>query len=283
MSYIGTPPSNAFTSLLKQDFSTSATTGYTLDHAVNNANDIALFINFVRQEPTAGYAASGTTLTLTSATASSDDMYCVYLGQALQTVNPPNASVGSTQLSPIAITGQTAEATIADGDTILIHDASASALRKMTKANFVSGIGGTNTPAFNVSLNADQTLTNGAFTKILFDLEEFDTDNAFASNKFTVPSGQAGKYFLYSNIIVQGLADGKKMILRLYKNNSAVATNRTTLGTSDDTGVSMQFTLDLAAGDYIEVFCYQNDTGTENAAGSSSVMESSFGGFKIIT
>ena len=99
MSYIGTPPSNAFTSLLKQDFSTSATTGYTLDHAVNNANDIALFINFVRQEPTAGYAASGTTLTLTSATASSDDMYCVYLGQALQTVNPANASVGLSQLT----------------------------------------------------------------------------------------------------------------------------------------------------------------------------------------
>ena len=45
MAYIGTPPSNAFTSLLKQDFSTSATTGYTLDHAVNNANDIALFIS----------------------------------------------------------------------------------------------------------------------------------------------------------------------------------------------------------------------------------------------
>jgi hypothetical protein len=99
LSYIGTPPSNAFTSLLKQDFSTSATTGYTLDHAVNNANDIALFINFVRQEPTAAYAASGTTLTLTSATASSDDMYCVYLGQALQTVNPANASVGISQLS----------------------------------------------------------------------------------------------------------------------------------------------------------------------------------------
>ena len=99
MSYIGTPPSNAFTSLLKQDFSTSATTGYTLDHAVNNANDIALFINFVRQEPTAGYAASGTSLVLTSATASSDDMYCVYLGQALQTVNPANASVGISQLS----------------------------------------------------------------------------------------------------------------------------------------------------------------------------------------
>jgi hypothetical protein len=99
MSYIGTPPSNAFTSLLKQDFTTSVTTGYTLDHAVNNANDIALFINFVRQEPTAAYSASGTTLTLTSATASTDDMYCVYLGQALQTVNPPNNSVNEAQLN----------------------------------------------------------------------------------------------------------------------------------------------------------------------------------------
>ena len=124
MSYIGTPPSNAFTSLLKQDFSTSATTGYTLDHAVNNANDIALFINFVRQEPTAGYAASGTSLVLTSATASSDDMYCVYLGQALQTVNPPNASVGSSQVAASIITGQTALASEpADTDEFLVSDA----------------------------------------------------------------------------------------------------------------------------------------------------------------
>jgi hypothetical protein len=103
MSYIGTPPSNAFTSLLKQDFTTSVTTGYTLDHAVNNANDIALFINFVRQEPTAAYSASGVTLTLTSATCMQhDDMYCVYLGQALQTVNPPNSSVGTAQIADLA-------------------------------------------------------------------------------------------------------------------------------------------------------------------------------------
>jgi hypothetical protein len=49
-------------------FTTSATTSYTLDHPVSNQNEIALFINFVRQEPTAAYTASGTSLTLTSAT-----------------------------------------------------------------------------------------------------------------------------------------------------------------------------------------------------------------------
>ena len=50
-------------------------------------------------------------------------------------------SVAADSVS-VDINGTTAEATIADGDEILIHDVSAGALRKMTKANFVSGLGG---------------------------------------------------------------------------------------------------------------------------------------------
>jgi hypothetical protein len=132
-----------------------------LSHSVANENDIRLVVNNVVQEPGSGkaYTASGTTLTLSAAlTNGTDTMYCVFLGRALQTVNPPNASVGTAQLASEAvtnakvastvITGQTAETSIATDDTILIHDTSASALRKMTRANFVSGIGGTNTPAF---------------------------------------------------------------------------------------------------------------------------------------
>jgi hypothetical protein len=96
MPFIGNQPALSYTSFAKQDFTTSATTSYTLDNPVANANELALFINFVRQEPTTAYSASGTSLTLTSATSASDDMYCVYLGKAVQTVNPPNASVGDT-------------------------------------------------------------------------------------------------------------------------------------------------------------------------------------------
>jgi len=104
MPFIGNQPALSYTSFAKQDFSTSATTSYTLDNPVANANELALFINFVRQEPTTAYSASGTSLTLTSATASSDDMYCVYLGKAVQTVNPPNASVGTSQLVDGSVT-----------------------------------------------------------------------------------------------------------------------------------------------------------------------------------
>jgi len=147
MSYIGTPPSNAFTSLLKQDFSTSATTGYTLDHAVNNANDIALFINFVRQEPTAAYSASGTTLTLTSATASSDDMYCVYLGQALQTVNPPNASVGTSQLVDGAVTSAKLASGVG-GKVLQVVTATDSTQRTTTSTSYVTA---SNTLSVNIT------------------------------------------------------------------------------------------------------------------------------------
>ena len=104
MPFIGNQPALSFTSFAKQDFSTSATTSYTLDHKVANENEIALFINFVRQEPTTAYTASGNSLTLTSATASTDDMYCVYLGKAVQTVNPPSGSVGASQLASDAVT-----------------------------------------------------------------------------------------------------------------------------------------------------------------------------------
>jgi hypothetical protein len=99
MPFIGNQPALSYTSFAKQDFTTSATTSYTLDNPVANANELALFINFVRQEPTTAYSASGTSLTLTSATSASDDMYCVFLGKAVQTVNPPNGSVDSSKIN----------------------------------------------------------------------------------------------------------------------------------------------------------------------------------------
>jgi hypothetical protein len=104
MPFIGNQPALSYISFAKQDFTTSATTSYTLDNPVANENEIALFINFVRQEPTTAYTASGTSLTLTSATSASDDMYCVFLGKAVQTVNPPAGSVNTSQLADTSVT-----------------------------------------------------------------------------------------------------------------------------------------------------------------------------------
>ena len=101
MAYIGIQPAEKFTSFATQEFSTSATTSYTLDHAVANENEIALFVNNVRQQPGSGkaYTATGTALTLSAATASTDTMYCIFLGRALQTVVPATNSVTTSMLS----------------------------------------------------------------------------------------------------------------------------------------------------------------------------------------
>jgi len=124
--YIGNTPAEKYAAFDVQYFTTSATTSYTLDHAVANELDIRLVINNVIQEPGSGkaYTASGTTLTLSGATAGTDTMYCVYTGKASQTVNPSAGSVGADQLSANAITGQTAlGGTPADTDELLISDA----------------------------------------------------------------------------------------------------------------------------------------------------------------
>jgi len=45
-------------------------------------------------------------------------------------------------LDPTVITSQTAESSIAGDDVVLLYDTSASAFRKMTRTNFVAGLGG---------------------------------------------------------------------------------------------------------------------------------------------
>jgi hypothetical protein len=283
MAYIGNTPAEAFSSFQKQDFSTSATTSYTLDHPVSNQNEIALFINFVRQEPTAAYTASGTTLTLTSATSSSDDMYCVYLGKAVQTVNPPSGSVGSSQVASTIITGQTAETSIATDDTILIHDTSASALRKMTRANFVSGIGGANTPAFSAKSATQQSISNETFTDVDFGTEVFDTDNAFASHLFTVPSGKGGKYYLYAQAGRQ-VWDSDRFLTRIVRTPSGgvgdeIAVGESAINTSGYHTTETSCIFELTAGDVIKVQVWHNSGSTRNI---SSGVRTVFQGYKII-
>jgi hypothetical protein len=261
MPFIGNQPAEAFSSFQKQDFSTSATTSYTLDHPVANGNEIALFINFVRQEPTAAYTASGTSLTLTSATTSSDDMYCVYLGKAVQTVNPPNSSVGSSQVSADLITGQTAlGATPADTDELLISDAGT---LKRVDYSYLKSV---NTPAFSAYLSSAQTISDATTTKAQIDTTIVDTDSGFDTStnyRYTVPTGKGGKYLVSFGIgarstnndifVAEGFLykNGSQFALCSMNNNLASNAAHRSLGLS-----SGFFVMDLSAGDYLEVFAY---------------------------
>jgi len=125
LSYIGNQPAEKYTTFSVQHFTTSATDTYTLDHPVANENEIALFINNVRQQPGSSYAytADGTNLVLSSATTTSDTMYCVFIGKAVQTVTPGDNTITASMFNsntsfefPTQL--YVAEATLTDGATI---------------------------------------------------------------------------------------------------------------------------------------------------------------------
>ena len=291
MAYIGNIPAESYASFERQVFTiVNSQTAYTLTHAVTNENDIRLVVNNVVQEPGSGkaYTASNTTLTLSAALVNgTDEMYCVYLGRALQTVNPPNASVGNSQTAPTIITGQTAETSIATDDTILIHDTSASALRKMTRANFVSGIGGTNTPAFEAYLSSAQVIANTTVTKININTERFDTANAYDnSSNYRFTPQTAGKYFVYAHLNLQ--TNGKKIanaIPSIHKNGSNYTQSASNFANNTTStiaiGISNVITMN-GSSDYLEVHAYIEVYDGAEARITPELAGSYFGAYKII-
>jgi hypothetical protein len=93
MPYLGTTPSQVFVSVDYQDLTgvtgSPAKRGFTLDNSVSGPNEIEVFVNNVRQEPSVAYTVSGTTLTMTGDVETTDDFYVVYQGKAVGTVGHP--------------------------------------------------------------------------------------------------------------------------------------------------------------------------------------------------
>jgi hypothetical protein len=243
---------------------------------------------------------SGTTLTL----GDSADTITIPSGATLDASNAtltlPDGSVTAAKLDSTAvdntntnstvITGQTAETSIDGADLVLLYDDSASALRKMTRTNFVAGIGGTNTPAFGASLQAgDQTISDGVATKVIFSNEIVDTNSAYDATtnyRFTVPAGHDGIYLFSACFwLFDASANISEGGIQLYKNGSQLITINTG---PDMQRLGLNFTLidNASVGDYYEVYAYgdTSDSGTVNVAGSGSTSNyrSFFTGFKII-
>ena len=119
MPYIGNDLATQFQAFATQTITGDGSTGYTLDRAVANGKELLVYINNVKQEEGSGksYTATGTTITFSAAVASTDSCYLVYLGSAIQTINPPDASVGTTQLASGAVTGAKIASTISTNHT----------------------------------------------------------------------------------------------------------------------------------------------------------------------
>ncbi len=302
MAYLGNAPARSFISFERQVFTiVNSQTAYTLDHSVNNENDIRLVINNIVQEPGSGkaYTASGTTLTLSAALVNgTDEMYCVFLGRAVATNKPGAGSVGTTELAADAVTeakiaddavesehlndnvisGQTELAVApASTDELLISDAGT--LKRID----VSLVGGDNTPAFFAYLSANQTVAHNSTSRINCNTEVVDTDSAYdnSSNyRFTVPSGEGGKYFVFGGVRPNTSTDYEysEAYISVNGSNKLQTTGR---NIGRDSRI-LNGILDLSAGDYLELQYYQDSGGDITVSGNSTQHRSYFGAYKLI-
>ena len=145
----------------------------------------------------------------------------------------------------------------------------------------------TNTPAFSAKMSAAQSISNDTETKIAYDTEIVDTDSAYdhsTNYRFTVPSNEAGKYFIGASIRSGSVTDTKKITMTFRKNGSEVPQHFASTASSNGSEqytVAVHDVLDLSVGDYIEVFVL-HQSGSAVSFSSSSSIGSFFHGFKLI-
>ena len=174
MPYVGNPLANAFSSREKQDLTGQSGTSFTLTHSVSHANDLSVYINHVRQEPTTAYSVNGTTLTTTGSVASTDDFYIIYDELAVQSISHPtdqaltatsgtftSGLVGTTATFSGAVSGTTGTLSggLTSNGTVNISGATGTAQLQVNL---------TNTTTYNHSVKVlNPNLTQGQRNQIL--------------------------------------------------------------------------------------------------------------------
>ena len=158
-----------------------------------------------------------------------------------------------------------------------------------TLQNDGAAVGGTNTPAFEAYLSANQTISHDTVTKIQFNTEVYDTDNCYDnSTNYRFTPTTAGKYFVYGNII--GFANTSN----LNSNRAIIKKNGTIVkyafsdfrnNPAKTNSVMATTVVDMnGSSDYIELFALveYSSSATVQVLGES-YNYSAFGAYKILT
>ena len=101
-----------------------------------------------------------------------------------------------------------------------------------------------------------------------------------------MPSGQDGKYFIYSTLLVNAGASSQLEFARinLYKNGSIIRNAQTYYVSNPIRRTSIYLTTveDLSAGDYLQIYVYADDSSGNPDLYNDSTNPNYFGAFKII-
>ena len=242
--YLGIPASGVTTTAYRTVTDFTATAGQTSFSVPSyTIGYIDVYRNGVRLVSTDYTATTGTTVVLTNACTVGDAVVTesFYVSSVLNAIPATAGAVNSTYL--------------ADG--------------AVTQAKLGTGVAG-NGPAFSAYAGATTSVSNVTFTKVLFSVENFDTNNNFASSTFTPTV--AGYYQINANISFP-VTTGVR--IALYKNGSVYVINSAdgTSGVLDAQGHTAALIYCNGSTDYIEVYAYSNGNGTTTVSSSASATQ----------
>ena len=147
----------------------------------------------------------------------------------------------------------------------------------MTAAVTLAALG--NGPAFSAYPTSNQTVTNSTWTKINFGTEEYDTNNNFASSRFTPTV--AGYYEINARVVSSGYTTNET-ILSIYKNGSeSKRLGQIPNGTASSLCPMGSVLISMnGTTDYLEIYLIQTSGLTQTFLGSYSA-EAYFQGFLV--
>ncbi len=100
MGYLGNPVTQDFTSSTSvQSLTGDGSTAYSLSASVAVPEDIAVLRNGVRQKPTTDYSVQGSQITFTTALASSDSCFIIFLNSVVGTNVPGTDSITAPMMT----------------------------------------------------------------------------------------------------------------------------------------------------------------------------------------
>jgi len=100
MAYIGNILTKDFTSTTSvQTLTGDGSSAYSISTSVSNPEHIAVLRNGVRQKPTTDYTVSGSQITFTTALASSDSCFIIFLDSVVGTKTPGTGSITAPMMT----------------------------------------------------------------------------------------------------------------------------------------------------------------------------------------
>ena len=185
--------------------------------------------------------------------------------------------------SPSHSAGQSYTLTLPTGNVtagkfLKVDSVSGSGTTGNGQLSFADAGGSAGELSFRVTKSSAQTISSGSSTVITFDTETFDIGGAFASNKFTVPSGKDGVYFFHFEVITNENIGGSKFQASIRVNGSGVSFSANSGGSgSYRAGITTSALANLSAGDYVDCDVFQQH-GTVTVSGGSFC---TFQGFRV--